>query len=505
MLPDYPHLPKRAGGILLHPTSLPSEYGIGDLGPGAHAWLKWLAKAGCSLWQILPLGPTGYADSPYQSFSAFAGNHLLISPQILLEQGLLSTGELENVPRFSVSQVDFGEVIHWKEELLDRTVARFKSNANSKTLDSFHNFCDAQQEWLDDYALFMVLKREHAGRAWTDWEEGLRDRDERDLKAVSDALPSQIYAQKVRQYLFDTQWFQIKQVAQERGITILGDMPIFVAHDSADVWAHPEFFQLDSEGQPIVVAGVPPDYFSATGQRWGNPLYNWDRIAQDDFNWWVERLRRVLLHVDVIRMDHFRGFEAYWEIPSSEETAIKGRWLPGPGHALLDRLQHALSGLPLIAEDLGVITEEVVALRKAYNLPGMKVMQFGFEGGPDDEFLPHQYEEGFIAYTGTHDNDTTEGWYDAASPAIREFCRLYLSSDGKHIAWDMLNALWASVATWSIVPIQDPLELGSEARMNYPSRTHGNWQWRVTEDQLTDDLATRLLELNERHNRKKRI
>jgi 4-alpha-glucanotransferase len=502
MLPDFPNLPDRAGGILLHPTSLPSPYGIGDLGPGALSWVQWCSNAGCALWQILPLGPTGYADSPYQSFSAFAGNHLLISPQTLMDQGLLSASAVENVPDFPLKRVTYGRVIPWKETLLDRMAVRFSVQAKPEYYESFITFCDEEQAWLDDYALFMALKREHQGKPWTDWEHELRDRDERALQIARKALKIDIHAQKVRQFLFSEQWFHLKQIALEQGITILGDMPIFVAHDSADVWAHPELFQLDSHGQPLVVAGVPPDYFSTTGQRWGNPLYNWDRIAEHDYDWWVQRLKQALRFVDVVRLDHFRGFEAYWEIPSTEETAIKGRWVPGPGRELLDRLDRALDGLPLVAEDLGFITEEVIRLRKAYNLPGMKVMQFGFEGGMEDEFLPHLYEDGYVAYTGTHDNDTTVGWYDAATPEIQEFCRAYLSSDGEHIAWDMLEALWASVATWAIVPLQDLLELGSDARMNFPSRTYGNWQWRVMQDQLSDVLAKRLLDLNNQHQRR---
>jgi 4-alpha-glucanotransferase len=501
MLPDFPELPERAGGILLHPTSLPSPYGIGDLGPGAISWVKWLSKAGCSLWQILPLGPTGYADSPYQNFSAFAGNHLLISPQILMDQGLLSTDDVEDMPDFPVNRVTYGEVIPWKEALLDKTAVRFKGLAKSEDLEALNTFCDVEQAWLDDYALFMALKREHQGKPWTDWRPELRDRDETALQTAREALQSEIYSQKVRQYLFSEQWFHLKQIAMQQGITILGDMPIFVAHDSADVWAHRELFQLDSDGQPTVVAGVPPDYFSVTGQRWGNPLYNWDRIAEDDFDWWVQRLKQALYCVDVVRLDHFRGFEACWEIPGSEKTAIKGRWVPGPGRALLERLNEDLDGLPLIAEDLGVITPEVVELRKAFNLPGMKIMQFGFELESDEAFLPHHYEEGFVAYTGTHDNNTTVGWYESVTPEIREFCRSYLSSNGEHIAWDMLEALWASVAAWSIVPLQDPLELGSEARMNFPSQTHGNWKWRVTEDQMTERIAKRLLVLNKRYDR----
>ncbi len=501
MFPDYPQLPQRASGILLHPTSFPSTFGIGDLGPAAHAWIQWLAKTGCSLWQFLPLGPTGFADSPYQSFSAFAGNHLLISPQALIEQGLLAVDEVEEGLDFPADQVAYEDVIPWKEEILERMATHFLDRASSNILDAFVAFSEEEQSWLEDYALFMALKHAHKGKPWTQWSKELRDREVAALKDAQNALQAEVQAQKVWQYLFSFQWSDLKHVARKLGVSILGDMPIFVAHDSADVWANRSFFKLDSFGQPTVVAGVPPDYFSSTGQRWGNPLYAWDAMADDDYGWWVARVLKTLTQVDVIRLDHFRGFEASWEIPSSEETAVKGQWVQGPGRALLDRLSSALHGLPLIAEDLGVITKEVINLRTDYKLPGMKVMQFGLEAGPDHEFLPRNYEEGFIAYTGTHDNDTSVGWYQAAKSEIQHFARSYLSSDGDHIAWDMLEALWDSAASWVIVPMQDPLELGSGARMNFPSRTHGNWQWRLRAEQLSDELAGRLRNLNHRHDR----
>jgi 4-alpha-glucanotransferase len=501
MLNKTSALPPRAGGILLHATSLPGQYGIGDLGPGAVHWLDWLSQAGCAIWQILPLGPTGFADSPYQSFSAFAGNHLLISPEILLEQGLLLASEMDPSPALLESRVDFGELIPWKEQLLDMAAASFSSRASSEMLAGYRTFCRVEQAWLDEYALFMAIKREHAGKAWTDWPQPLRDRDSDAIQAAVTAYSAQIQRQKVRQFLFATQWTDLKQAAQRIGISIVGDIPIFVAHDSADVWAHKDLFLLDSEGFPAVVAGVPPDYFSTTGQRWGNPLYNWEHMAGQGYAWWVARLQQVLRHVDCVRLDHFRGFEAYWEIPGTEATAMIGRWMPGPGHALLNRLQDALGGLPIIAEDLGVITEAVIGLRKDYNLPGMKVMQFGFEGGPEDDFLPHRFEEMCVAYTGTHDNDTSLGWYQAAAPDVQDFCRCYLSSDEEHIVWAMIEALWASRAAWTIVPMQDPLGLDTTARMNYPSRSHGNWSWRVGRPQLSDELAGRLRDLNQHHRR----
>lgn len=501
MLPDIPDLPQRAGGILLHPTSLPGSYGIGDLGPSASRWLDWMHNAGCRLWQILPLGPTGYADSPYQSFSAFAGNHLLISPEALREKGLIAANALDKRPDFHLGKVDYGEVIPWKEQLLDKVAEEFSSNAAPQLLNGYQEYCTAQSAWLDPYALFMALKKENEGRPWIEWAEGLRSREQNEIDAAKDRLAKSIESQKIRQFLLAMQWKELRAVAREHGITIIGDIPIFVAHDSCDVWSHPELFHLDEAGQPTVVAGVPPDYFSETGQRWGNPLYNWEAQAENLNHWWVDRFRQVLTFVDVVRLDHFRGFEAYWEIPASEETAIHGRWVPGPRHALLDRLRDALGGLPIIAEDLGIITEEVVALRESYELPGMKVMQFGFEGGPDDDFLPHRYEENFVAYTGTHDNDTSLGWYQSVSPDIQAFCREYLSVEEKDVVWGMIEALWASAAAWSVVPLQDLLGLGPEARMNFPSRTHGNWAWRVQEDQVNSALSNRLRDLNEHHRR----
>lgn len=501
MFPDSSRLPGRAGGILLHPTSLPGPFGIGDLGPEAIAWLDWLSDAECSIWQILPFGPTGYADSPYQSLSAFAGNHLLISPLSLVAAGLLSPTEIVEIPVFPSSYVHYGKVIPWKEGLLAKVAVDFSDRASSSQLQAFEEYCEEQAFWLDDYAFFMALKHQHKGKPWPLWEQSLRDREVSAVKIATRALAADIEAQKVLQFLFNDQWFSLKQKAVQVGITIIGDMPLYVAHDSADVWAHPHLYALDRSGQPTMIAGVPPDYFSATGQRWGNPLYNWERMAQDRYNWWVARLRTVLRFVDVVRLDHFRGFAAYWEIPNVAKTAVEGQWVPGPGKALLDRLEHALDGLPLIAEDLGVITPEVTALRQAYNLPGMKVMQFGLEAGPQDEFLPHLYEEGCVAYSGTHDNDTTAGWYVAASAEVQAFTRAYLKSDGEHIAWDLIEALWASAAAWTIVPMQDPLELGSEARMNLPGQTHGNWQWRVREQEINEELVDRLQKLNQSHNR----
>ncbi len=501
MFPSFPELPRRAGGILLHPTSLPGPYGIGDLGPHTYTWLQWVHSSGSSLWQILPLGPTGYADSPYQSFSAFAGNRLLISPELLGEQGLLKAEELVGSPAFPYNQVKYGEVIPWKDRLFDQLSAKFRLRSSVEGVDAFEAFCEDQAYWLEDYALFMAIKHRHGGRPWSTWESTLRDRDPDALDLARDDLTDEIFAQKLSQFFFHEQWFRLKQSARALGICILGDMPLFVAHDSVDVWVHRTYFQLDSNGNPTVVAGVPPDYFSVTGQRWGNPLYDWDALAKDGYDWWIRRVKKTLEMVDVVRLDHFRGLQAYWEIPGSASSAVEGRWVPGPDHALLQALKQALGGLPLIAEDLGVITPEVIALRKDHGLPGMKVMQFGFEAGPEDEFLPHRFEEASVAYTGTHDNDTTEGWYEAAEPEVQAFTRNYLSSSGEHIAWDMIEALWASPAAWTIAPLQDLLGLGSEARMNFPSQTLGNWRWRVSVGQLNQELADRLYRLNIEHSR----
>lgn len=490
-------IPGRAAGILLHPTSLPGRYGIGDLGREAYAWLRWLGRSGCRLWQVLPLGPTGYGDSPYQSFSAFAGNPLLISPDLLLSDGLLTVEDLEAVPAFSEERVDFGAVIEWKDALLARLTGAFASRASEALGKVYAAFCEAQADWLEDYATFMALKRAHAGAPWTEWRAELRHREPGALAAARDRLALDIEAQRVRQFLFFRQWAALADAAHALDIRLIGDIPIFVAHDSADVWTHPELFHLDDAGLPTVVAGVPPDYFSPTGQRWGNPLYRWENLRATGYVWWLKRLKAVLALVDTARLDHFRGFEAHWEIPAAAPTAETGRWVPGPGAHFLSSLRSALGDLPIIAEDLGLVTPGVVQLRDSFGLPGMKILQFAFDGDPEHEFLPHNYPVRCVAYTGTHDNDTSVGWYASAPEEARDFCRRYLGRDGTEIAGDLVRAAWASVAKWAVAPLQDVLGLGSEARMNYPSREHGNWGWRVRADQLTGELADRMAGLNE--------
>ena len=491
----------RVSGILLHPTSLPGAHGIGDLGPQAHRFLDFLADSGCNLWQVLPLGPTGYGDSPYQCFSAFAGNTYLISLEALLAEGLLTPADLEDAPDFTPSRVDFGRLIPWKLEVLGRAYERFSSVHAAGLREAMAVFRAENAAWLDDYALFMSLKEAHGGGSWDGWPAPLRTRDEAALQQARRELADQIARHVFYQFLFQQQWQAIHDHARARAVRIIGDIPIFVAHDSADVWSHPELFFLDEHGRPTVVAGVPPDLFSATGQLWGNPLYDWEAHKRDGYRWWLERVRHTLRVVDIIRLDHFRGFAGYWEIPGGNPTAEFGRWVPGPGHDFFDALMAdlrntlGLQDLPLIAEDLGVITADVVDLRDRYDLPGMRILQFGFSG-PDDPFLPHHYVPNCVAYTGTHDNDTARGWFESASESERNFAVRYLGVDGGNFSWDLIRAIWSSAAVFSIAPMQDFLNLGSEARMNYPSRLGGNWEWRIQEGDLSPALLDRIKELN---------
>jgi 4-alpha-glucanotransferase len=491
----------RSSGILLHPTSLPGAYGIGDLGPQAYAWLDFLAQARCSLWQVLPLGPTGYGDSPYQCFSAFAGNPYLISPEALMKDGLLKPADLDDLPDFPAGRVDFGCLIPWKLALLDRAYQRFTARPFKKLRAAFEAFQASQAAWLDDFALFMALKEAHQGAAWVTWKPALRDRLPHALEAARQQHLTAIQRQAFRQFLFFRQWDGLHAYARKRGIQIIGDIPIFVAHDSADVWANRELFFLDQKGRPEVVAGVPPDYFSRSGQRWGNPLYRWEVHQADGYRWWLERIRGVLTQVDIVRIDHFRGFCAYWEVPGRARTARKGRWVPAPGMDFFRAIQAALGDLPIIAEDLGVITPDVVALRETFGLPGMKILQFGFGGGPQDPFLPHNYPMHCVVYTGTHDNDTARGWYERVPDGDKDFCRRYLARDGHDISWDMIRAVWSSVAAYALAPMQDFLGLDNRARMNYPGDPSGNWTWRMPDGALNEMLSVRVRELNELYDR----
>lgn len=494
----------RASGLLLHPTSLPSPYGIGDLGPAAYAWVDSLVRAKQRWWQMLPLGPTGYGDSPYQCFSAFAGNPYLVSPDLLFQDGLLTQADL-TPPNFPADQVDFGPVIEYKINLLNRAWDNYQAGKAPGLRPLFSEFCKAEADWLSDYALFMALKDAHGGQSWLEWPIELVLREPAVLKQKLDEHGLVAAQHQFRQFLFFRQWRALKAYANRQGIQLIGDVPIFISSDSADVWAHPELFQLDAQRRPTFVAGVPPDYFSATGQLWGNPLYNWEALEKTGYAWWIARMRAAFGTVDLIRLDHFRGFEAYWEIPAGNPTAEIGRWVKGPGAALFHALQKALGRLALIAEDLGVITPEVDSLREQFHLPGMRILQFAFGGATEDRFLPHLYERNTVVYTGTHDNETTRGWYEAATPKEQAFCRKYLgvaddaSSDApaERIVQALIRLAWASVADLAVAPLQDILALGPEARMNLPGRASGNWGWRFQAGQLTEKHLADLADLTD--------
>jgi 4-alpha-glucanotransferase len=487
---------KRSSGVLLHPTSFPGPDGIGDLGPEAFKWIDFLSESHCHLWQILPLGPTGYGDSPYQCFSAFAGNPYLISPALLMDSDLLTRVDLADRPQFKAESVDFGPVIEWKLKLLDRAFEHFKSSAAAPIRKEYAAFCKKNQQWLDDFALFMSIKEDQGGVSWDNWPVELRSRKAEALKKFAKEHTDAIEKHKLRQFLFYQQWDNVRAYAHEKEIQIIGDIPIFIAYDSADAWSHPELFYLNETGKPTVVAGVPPDYFSPTGQLWGNPLYRWEEHKKQNFSWWVERFRSVLKTVDIVRLDHFRGFAGYWEIPFGMPTAEVGRWVKGPGQDFFDAIKQQLGDLPIIAEDLGAITPDVVQLRDENALPGMKIFQFSFSSTPEDPFLPHNYPRNCVAYTGTHDNDTSLGWYESAPEAEKDLCRRYLARSGQDISWDLIRGVWSSVAMFSLCPLQDLLSLDTRARMNYPGRPSGNWGWRYRPDQINAALAERLKDLN---------
>jgi len=491
----------RRSGVLLHPTSLPSPFGIGDLGHHAYQFIDFLASAGQSYWQILPLSPTGYGDSPYQALSAFAGNPMLIDPHGLIEKGHLSEADIEERPDFSADRVDFGPVIEYKSRLLDRAFDVFRTSAPADQRTAFTVFCANQAQWLDDFALFMALKQNHDLRSWTAWEPELAAREPAALASAREALDDEIENQKYRQWQFFQQWLDVKRYANHRGVDIIGDIPIFVSLDSADVWANTDLFKFDQNLEPTVVSGVPPDYFSETGQLWGHPLYRWDLMSERDYAWWISRFRMAFTQADVVRIDHFRGFYNYWEIPAGAETAIEGEWRYGPGADLFHTVTSQVGDVAIIAEDLGDFDEEsraaLDALQERFGYPGMKVLQFAFGSGPSDPFLPHNHAAECIVYTGTHDNDTVTGWYETTSDEEeRQYALKYLDSDGSDIAWDMIRLAWASVANTAMTTAQDLLGLGHEARMNLPG-TIGppNWNWRFREGALTRDIAQRLEEM----------
>jgi 4-alpha-glucanotransferase len=491
----------RCSGILLHPTSLPGAFGIGDLGQEAYGFVDFLGSAGQSYWQVLPLSPTGYGDSPYQGLSAVAGNPMLISLEKLAEIDHLSPADLHDVPAFPQDHVDFGPVIRYRTELLNCAFERFRAHAPDSQRQAFASFCEQEAAWLEDLALFMALKQTHHLQPWHEWETGAATRQPRALTGWTETLAGEIEYQKYLQWQFFEQWLALKGYANEQGIRIIGDIPIFVALDSADVWANPHLFHFDEALQPLVVSGVPPDYFSETGQLWGHPLYDWERMAQDGYAWWIARFRMALKQADVVRIDHFRGFYNYWEVPAGEDTAVKGRWLHGPGADFFHAVTDALGEMAIIAEDLGDFDAAsragVDALQAEFGYPGMKVLQFAFGSGSADPFLPHNYSPDWVVYTGTHDNDTTVGWYRTSSTeAERDYARKYLGSDATDIAWELIRLGWASVANTAMTTVQDLLSLDHTARMNTPSTVGPpNWCWRLPKGALTGEIAQRLLEL----------
>jgi len=492
----------RCAGILLHPTSLPGRFGIGELGETARSFIRFLAAAGQSLWQILPLGPTGYGDSPYACFSAFAGNPLLIDLERLVAEGDVDASDLADAPVFPEDRVDFGTVIPFKTTILEGAARRFRREAAGRRRKDFERFCEENAHWLEDYALFRALKDAHRGAVWNTWEWELATRQPEALAQWRDRLDEAVFAQCYFQYQFFRQWEELKRYANARGIRIIGDIPIFVAYDSVDVWAHPELFHLDEKLRPTKVAGVPPDYFSPTGQLWGNPLYRWEVMAEKGYAWWIARLRQTLHTVDILRLDHFRGFAAYWEIPAAERTAVKGRWVEGPGAALFDALKAALGELPIIAEDLGVITPDVEELRDQFDLPGMNVLQFAFTTDAANAYLPHNLRPNSLIYTGTHDNDTTLGWHQSRRGKESQNFHRYLGPASEPVNWALMRMAYRSVADVAVVPLQDVLGLGTEARMNTPGKLGGNWSWRFRAEDLRPEHRDRLLEMALTYGRK---
>ena len=497
----------RRSGIILHPTSLPGRFGIGDLGDEAYTFVDFLVESGQTYWQVLPLSPTGYGDSPYQGLSAFAGNPMLISPQKLVEVGHLAEIDLEDVPAFPEDRVDFGPTIEYKTELLKRAFSNFQRHASPHEQQNFIQFCEEQAFWLDDFALYMAVKESYGLQPWSQWDEEVMKRDPGVLDNLRASLSEGIEYQKYLQWQFFEQWLAIKEYANQQGIQIFGDIPIFVSMDSADVWANPHLFLFDNELQPVAVSGVPPDHFSETGQLWGHPLYRWDVMAEEGYAWWISRFRVALSQVDVIRIDHFRGFYNYWEVPAGEDTAIKGHWLSGPGAHFLRAVTDVLGEMPIIAEDLGDFNEEsragVDALLGEFGYPGMKILQFAFGSDSTDPSLPHNFTKDWVVYTGTHDNDTINGWLQESSSELeREHGLKYMGVAGSDIAWDMIRLAWSSVANTAITPTQDLLGLDQTARMNTPSTSGApNWCWRLKTGALTPDIATRLRGLTELYGR----
>ena len=491
---------QRASGVLLHPTALPGPFRLGDLGEEAFLFVDFLVKAGQSLWQILPLGPTGYGHSPYNALSAFACNPALIDLQQLADVGDLDGSELNVIIKKNVD-VDFSQAHTLKSSILLQAGRQFFSQPTTVRHQDFKAFCLEQADWLEDFSLFMALRDTFGGKAWYEWPEELRTRQPKALQEWQDRLRESCQLHNYQQFVFAGQWHKLKTYANRNGIQLFGDIPIFVAYDSADVWANQRLFQLDDQGRATAIAGVPPDYFSETGQRWGNPLYRWEQLAAEDFHWWLKRFENQLQRTDIVRIDHFRGFQACWSIPASEETAINGHWEEVPGRKLFERLQEQKGNLPIVAEDLGVITPEVEQLRDDFGFPGMKILQFAFDSGPDNPYLPENYSSNSVVYTGTHDNDTTLGWWRGLTTGQKDRVQDYLGTPLPDIPWELIQLAMSSAADLCVIPCQDILSLDKESRFNTPGQAMGNWGWQITSGQLTDALADRLLKLTEKYHR----
>ncbi len=493
----------RSCGVLVHPTSFPSRYGMGDLGNEAKAFINFLAETDMSVWQVLPLGPTGFGNSPYASYSAFAGNHYFISLDILVKKGLLKSGEIEKAVVPVTNKVNYNRSYENKNDLYRLASERFYDKISSEDKLKLENFKKANKYWLDDYCLFIACSKLNARKPWNQWDPELAQRKKSVISEFRKKNRDEIRYQIWLQFEFFNQWYDLKSYANGKGIRIIGDIPIFVDHNSADVWANPQYFEVDKQGNRKLVAGVPPDYFSETGQLWGNPLYKWDKLEKDDYDWWVERFRQMFDLYDAIRVDHFRGFDAYWEVGASEKTAINGKWVNGPGAKLFNTIKKQLGELPIIAEDLGVVTPSVEELRDRFQFPGMKILQFAFESDSANSFLPHNYTQNCVVYTGTHDNDTTIGWYHTAPESEKHKVREYTRSDGSEIHWDLIRLGMLSVADQAIFPFQDFMDLGAEHRMNIPGTISNNWIWRYTDKMLNAIDKDRIRHLVYLSNRKR--
>ncbi len=488
---------ERSSGILLHITSLPGNYGIGTMGKEAYEFVDFLVESGQKLWQILPLGHTGYGDSPYQCFSAFAGNPSLIDLDKLVENNLLNTTDLPSKIEFNDDEVDFGLIYNYKRDVLKDSFNKFNENNCKVTKIRFKNFCNNNKKWLNDYAFFMALKDYYHGKPWSEWSHDIKLRHQHAVDKYKHDLKEQIEYYKYIQFLFYWQWLELKSYANLNDIKVIGDIPLYVAFDSADAWANPEIFDFDGDMNPKTVAGVPPDYFSATGQLWGNPIYNWEKLSETGFKWWIDRIEANFRLYDILRIDHFRGLAAYWAVPFGHKTAEKGEWKPAMGKEMMDAVYAALGNLPIIAEDLGVITPDVEALRDGFELPGMKILQFAFDTGEDNDFIPHSYVKNCVVYTGTHDNDTTLGRYIESTEEEKQLMRDYFRIDESDPAWSFIRLAWSTVANIAIAPLQDILRLDTSARFNFPGKASGYWKWRYKKGQLTSKHADDLLKLTE--------